>query len=185
MLRSVRAARIPVIALLALVIGCTTPPPTDGELVALKLLESQRDAWNRGDLDGFVAEAYWEAPELTFMSAADWQRGYQELVTRYNRTYGGDRERMGTLDFSDLETSPLGDAHVMVRGRWHLEYTDREDIHGLFTLIFRNTGDGWRIIHDHTSRAPAQFPEEEPAEKQPAERQPTQPTRPTREDQGS
>jgi ketosteroid isomerase-like protein len=29
--------------------------------------------------------------------------------------------------------------------------SDGKQPHGLFTLIIKNTPDGWRIVHDHTS----------------------------------
>ena len=39
---------------------------------------------------------------------------------------------------------------VMVIGRWHLQRSNDQP-HGRFTLIFRNSKQGWRILHDHTS----------------------------------
>jgi len=37
------------------------------------------------------------------------------------------------------------------RGRWQLTLSNGKQPHGLFTLIFREFPEGWRIIHDHTS----------------------------------
>lgn len=71
------------------------------------------------------------------------------MLDRYKRAYET-REKMGTLAFTELEIKPLGDVYVAT-GRWQL--TRQGDTpRGRFTLVFRRTGDGWRIIHDHTRR---------------------------------
>ena len=70
---------------------------------------------------------------------------------RYLKKYG-DRAEMGTLTFSDLEIEQLGPDSAVALGRWELKRTN-DNPHGRFTLIFRHTPDGWRIVHDHTSAA--------------------------------
>jgi ketosteroid isomerase-like protein len=39
---------------------------------------------------------------------------------------------------------------MMAVGRWQLT-READTLHGRFTLIFRRTNAGWRIVHDHTS----------------------------------
>src|SRR5260370_35909581 len=64
---------------------------------------------------------------------------------------------MGLLTFSDLEIMPLDSDSAVVLGHWKLKRT-QDRPHGRFTLIFRKTADGWRIVHDHTSAAaPPQY----------------------------
>jgi ketosteroid isomerase-like protein len=46
----------------------------------------------------------------------------------------------------------LGPASAIALGRWELKRAN-DNPHGRFTLIFRHTPDGWRIVHDHTSAA--------------------------------
>jgi len=70
---------------------------------------------------------------------------------RYRKKYS-DRAKMGTLTFSNLEITPLSPDSAMVLGRWRLERAN-DWPHGRFTLIFRKTADGWRIVLDHTSAA--------------------------------
>jgi beta-aspartyl-peptidase (threonine type) len=60
---------------------------------------------------------------------------------------------MGTLTFSDLQITLLGPDSALALGSWKLDRA-RDQPHGRFTLIFRKTPDGWRIVHDHTSSAP-------------------------------
>ena len=112
-------------------------------------LDAQQVAWNRGDLDAFTATYDRDA---IFISGDEITRGSQAVLERYKKKYS-DREKMGTLTFSDLEITPLGENAAVVLGRWSLKRVNDEP-HGRFTLIFRKTSDGWRIVHDHTSAAP-------------------------------
>ena len=114
------------------------------------VLDAQRDAWNRGDIAGYMA-GYSHSADITFLSGDSLTRGWQTVHDRYQKNYSS-REKMGTLTFSDLETTVLSSNMVMVIGRWHLQRSNDQP-HGRFTLIFRNSNQGWRILHDHTSSA--------------------------------
>lgn len=116
------------------------------------VLNRQKDAWNRKDLDAFMA-GYWNSPDLTFFSGAHMTSGWQGALERYRKTYQGAGKEMGKLDFYDLRIEPLGADSAFVRGAWHLTMSDGKTPHGLFTLVFHKFPDGWKIIHDHTSAA--------------------------------
>jgi len=116
------------------------------------VLDKQQDAWNRKDLNGFMA-GYWNSPDLTFFSGAHRTSGWQGALERYRKTYQGENKEMGKLDFYDLRIEPLGTDSAFVRGAWHLTMSDGKTPHGLFTLVFHRFTDGWKIIHDHTSAA--------------------------------
>jgi ketosteroid isomerase-like protein len=73
------------------------------------------------------------------------------VLDRYKKNYYS-REKMGTLTFSDLEITLVGNDAAIVLGRWHLQRA-KDEPHGRFTLILRRTKQGWKIIHDHTSSA--------------------------------
>src|SRR5262245_11322536 len=49
-----------------------------------KTLSDQAAAWNRGDLDAFMA-AYWKSEQLTFSSGGETQRGWQATYDRFKR----------------------------------------------------------------------------------------------------
>jgi uncharacterized protein (TIGR02246 family) len=115
------------------------------------VLTAQQDAWNRGDIDGFM-NGYARAKSTIFVSEDSVRRGWETVCERYKKKYS-DRAKMGVLTFSDLEITPLGSDAAVVLGRWHLKRA-QDQPHGRFTLIFRKTADGWRIVHDHTSAAP-------------------------------
>ncbi len=119
-----------------------------------KVLDDQAGAWNRGDLEGFMA-GYLRSGGLTFASGRDLQRGWDATLARYRARYQGKGNEMGRLTFSDLDIRWLHGDQALVTGRWKLVRTkDQPD--GRFTLVMRRTPEGWRIIHDHTSQGEAQ-----------------------------
>jgi ketosteroid isomerase-like protein len=122
------------------------------EPAVLQVMHSQQNAWNKHDLEGFMA-GYWNSPDLTFFSGAKITNGWQPTLDRYRKTYQGEGREMGELEFSDLNVVALSADSAFVRGTWKLTMADGKTPHGLFTLIFRKFPDGWKIVHDHTSAA--------------------------------
>ena len=117
-----------------------------------QILRSQQDAWNRHDLDAFMA-GYWTSPQLTFFSRGTEVHGWQAALDRYRANYSGPGREMGKLDFSDLRIEMLGPDAAFVRGAFHLTMPDGKTPHGIFTLVCRRFPDGWKIVHDHSSAA--------------------------------
>jgi ketosteroid isomerase-like protein len=116
------------------------------------VLHTQQDAWNRHDLEAFMA-GYWNSPQLTFFSGANERNGWQATIDRYRATYASPGHEMGKLEFSGLRIEMLGADAAFVRGSWRLTMSDGKTPHGLFTLVFRKLPEGWKIVHDHTSAA--------------------------------
>lgn len=114
----------------------------------IAVLEAQRDAWNRGDVSGYM-DGYERSEDTVLVSGDDLTRGWQTVHDRYQKNYNT-REKMGTLTFSELEVKEVGKDAVLMVGRWHLKRANDEP-HGRFTLLFRKTKAGWKIVHDHTS----------------------------------
>jgi ketosteroid isomerase-like protein len=127
--------------------------PEDPKAAVANVLHVQQDAWNRHDLEGFMA-GYWNSPELTFFSDATERQGWQATMDRYRAHYASPGHEMGKLEFSELRIESFGPDAAFVRGAWQLTMADGKTPHGRFTLIFRKFPEGWKIIHDHTSAAP-------------------------------
>jgi beta-aspartyl-peptidase (threonine type) len=117
------------------------------------VIERQAEAWNRGDLDGFMA-TYWQSDSMTFQAAGTRLHGWDTLARRYRKNYPP--ERRGKLNFSDIEIQQLSPDAVLLLGRYHLAYSEAEEAEGVFTLVMKRFPEGWLIIHDHSSAAPAQ-----------------------------
>ena len=115
------------------------------------VLRAQQDAWNRGDIDGFM-NGYARSASTVFVSEDTIRRGWETVRERYRKKYS-DRAKMGTLAFSDLEIMLLSPDAGVVLGRWSLKRANDQP-HGRFTLIFKRLPEGWRIVQDHTSSAP-------------------------------
>lgn len=115
-------------------------------------LQSGVEAWNRGDLTEFM-KGYVQGPDLTYTAGGKVVRGWDALYQRYRSTYGDNRASMGQLRFEEIETRALGDDYALAMGKWILEGKSRDSkVQGIFTLILHREKDGWKILHDHTSR---------------------------------
>jgi uncharacterized protein (TIGR02246 family) len=141
-------------AVIAAVVGLASgAPATPPEAVAVRaILDAQVTAWNRGDLDGFMA-GYWKDDALTFFSGDTITRGWQATYDRYRQRYQANGKEMGQLDFRDIDIQSLGGDAAVARGRWRLTMKDGKTPNGLFTLLFCRIDGHWRIVHDHTSMA--------------------------------
>ena len=112
------------------------------------VMNAQVAAWNRGDIDGFM-NGYARSNATKFVSGDKITRGWQTVRDRYRKKYSS-REKMGSLTFSEVKVTLLSPDSAVVLGRWQLvRQVDKP--HGVFTLLFRRTSAGWRIVHDHTS----------------------------------
>jgi ketosteroid isomerase-like protein len=142
-------------ALVVCISGGDSPdgPKAAADVAAIRaLLDSQKDDWNKKDLDAFCA-GYWNSPKLVFQSGGDRSDGWEAMRDRYRKNYQGEGKEMGTLAFSNVEVEPLSADSAFVRGRWELTKSDGSHPSGLYTLILKRFPEGWRIVHDHTSAA--------------------------------
>lgn len=114
----------------------------------LAVMDAQMVAWNLGDIDDFM-RGYWKSDKLIFASGDTITRGWQTTLDRYKKNYSS-KEKMGALRFGDIEITVISKDAAVVLGSWSLVRAS-DNPKGKFTLIFRKTGDGWRIVHDHTS----------------------------------
>ncbi len=117
----------------------------------VSVLESQAQAWNRGDLEGYMA-GYERSPALLFTSGAKVRRGWEATFANYRRRYGEAPESMGQLDFDIDDVRGVGDGAAVVLGRWTLTETPQAST-GVFSVVFARTPAGWRVVHDHSSAA--------------------------------
>jgi ketosteroid isomerase-like protein len=115
-----------------------------------KVLDAQVEAWNRGDVTTFM-QGYDNAPTTTFVGKSI-AHGYADVLARYQKNFGS-HDKMGTLNFTDIEITPLDPQISTVTGRYHLARTSSGggDASGIFSLVFKKTPAGWKIVLDHTS----------------------------------
>ena len=137
------------LAALALLLSCLMSGQSP-EREIRKVLDDQVSAWNRGDLRAFM-EGY-EANEQTAFVGKTITHGHAAVLTNYQKRYPT-RANMGSLRFEILETRALGNDYATVIGKFFLTRSTAGggDTNGIFTLVFRKTVSGWKIIQDHTS----------------------------------
>jgi uncharacterized protein (TIGR02246 family) len=116
-----------------------------------KMMDDSAAAWNRGDLPAYVSY-YEDSPDTTFMGKTVTRGGRQAILDRYRKGYPT-RDAMGVLTFSEIEVRPLAPGLALVTGKFALARTAAGggNAQGRYTLVVRQSPDGWKIIHDHSS----------------------------------
>ena len=112
------------------------------------ILDNQIKAWNSGDLDNFMV-GYLQSDSLVFIGKSGPTYGYENTLANYKKSYP-DKTHMGKLQFEIVSMKPLNNDHYFVIGKWKLIRTVG-DLNGVYTLLFKKTKDGWKIIADHSS----------------------------------
>ena len=115
----------------------------------LAILDRQTNAWNAGDIPGFM-RGYWESDSLLYIGKSGVRKGYRTTLENYRKNYP-DRAAMGTLAFNILKVDfPAKDVAFVV-GRWHLTRPEKGDVGGHYTLLWKKIKDEWVIVADHSS----------------------------------
>ena len=121
---------------------------SNDETAIRALLQTQTEAWNRGDLEAFM-QTYWKNDSLTFIGKNGVTRGWQQTLDNYKKGYP-DKAAMGTLTFDVLEVKKLSADYYYVTGKWMLQRA-ADAPSGYYTLLLRKIGGAWKIISDHSS----------------------------------
>lgn len=114
----------------------------------MKVLTEQQQAWNRGDLGGYM-EGYWNSSELVFIGKNGPTYGWQQTMDNYKRSYP-DTVKMGKLTFSNVRVKKLSSKYAFVTGAWRLDRTS-DVLQGFYSLLFRKIKGEWKIVADHSS----------------------------------
>jgi ketosteroid isomerase-like protein len=112
------------------------------------IMQTQEDAWNRGDLEAFM-DGYWHSDSLKFIGSRGLTYGWQQTLDNYKKGYP-DRDAMGTLKFTVLSVEQLSSKSAFVIGKWHLA-RKAGDLSGHYTLLWKNIKGKWVIVADHSS----------------------------------
>ncbi len=118
------------------------------ELAIRKVLNTQTEAWNRGDLEQFMI-GYWESDSLMFIGKSGVTYGYNNTLNNYKKGYP-DTAAMGKLVFNIIKVKKLSKEYYQVVGKWMLKRSVG-DLSGHYTLLFQKINNRWVIIADHSS----------------------------------
>jgi ketosteroid isomerase-like protein len=128
--------------------GCGRPAADHPEI--RQVLGQQTEAWNRGDLDGFM-QGYWKSDETVFRSSTGETHGWQAVLDKYKQSYPTP-ERMGRLAFEGVQISRTGEEQAEVSGRFRLriDADGGGQQTGRFYLMMRRIDGAWVIVKDYT-----------------------------------
>lgn len=126
---------------------CLTLAAQDRQAI-LKVLEDQRIAWNKGDIDTYM-KGYWKSDSLMFIGHSAPRYGWKATLEGYKKGYP-DKAAMGMLTFDILKVNLLDRSNAFVLGAWHLK-RENDAPGGYFTLWFKKINGQWKIVCDHTS----------------------------------
>jgi uncharacterized protein (TIGR02246 family) len=115
------------------------------QLDVTKIVLAQENAWNKGDLDGYLAQ-FKDAPDTEAILNGP-VRGIANIRTAYHNSFP-DRAAMGTLEQSNVEVRELGPDFALALGHYRLQRGRKNggDAEGNFTEIFQKTEQGWKLI---------------------------------------
>jgi len=116
------------------------------------ILDAQAAAWNRGDLDGFMA-TYDRSPETTYIGATGLITGFDGIRARYAPLFEEGAER-DSVRFTDLDARPLDPRFGLVTARYVLFRGGQTTSTGPFTLILMHVEGAWMIVHDQSAADP-------------------------------
>ena len=113
---------------------------------ALAVFETGADAWNRGDLDGYLATY---AEDARWVSGATVIRGRPQIAAAFRSRFDS-ADKMGRLEAENLEVEVIGESDAVVFGEWVHMLGERVR-RGVFTVHVRRFGDEWLTVSDHAS----------------------------------
>lgn len=136
------------LAFLLLLLPLYSTAQTNEEKAVRQVLARQSAAWNKGDIEAFMA-GYWHNDSLMFVGKNGITYGWTNTLNNYRKGYP-DAATMGKLEFTLLAVKQLSARYIEVIGKWHLT-RNIGDVQGHFSLLFERIGDQWLIVIDHTS----------------------------------
>lgn len=113
-----------------------------------KILSSQQECWNNGDIDGFM-QGYWNSEKLVFTSLNHKPAyGWKNTLERYKNSYPT-KSSMGELRFEILNLKLVSKTTAILKGKWELT-RQKDHPNGLFWLNIEKFDTNWLITKDST-----------------------------------
>lgn len=135
------------LALLFLLLSLTSFAQTEAEdrKAITAVLKMQQDAWNKGDLEGFM-QGYIKSDSLKFYGSRGITHGWQNTLDNYKKGYPTKSET-GILSFTIDAITKIEEGAYYMMGQFHL-VRDVGNANGVFLIIFRKIEGEWKVIAD-------------------------------------
>jgi ketosteroid isomerase-like protein len=128
--------------------GAAAQGPDATEHEIRRLLDESVTSWNRGDLDGHLAD---NADSISFMTGQGPIVGKHRTAEALRRSFFRDGKPIQQLRFEQVTVRRLGAGFALVVGRFVLEGGGQAEHSGWFSTVWERQAEGWRVIHDHSS----------------------------------
>lgn len=112
-----------------------------------QMMDSSAMAWNRGDLEAFVADY---TDDATYIGSRGLVRGRTAIGAAYAPRFQRGVQR-DSLSFREIEVDLLAPNVANVIATYVLMRGDSVTSRGPTSLVMRRFGGRWRIAHDHSS----------------------------------
>jgi hypothetical protein len=113
-----------------------------------KMLSTQQECWNNGDIDGFM-QGYWQSEKLIFTSLRHKPAyGWNNTLERYKNSYPT-KSSMGELKFQILDLKLISKTTATLKGKWEL-IREKDNPNGIFWLDIDKFDKDWLITKDST-----------------------------------
>lgn len=106
------------------------------------------EAWNRGDVDGYLDTYAAEGP-VRWVSGARIISGRRAIADAFRSRFPTP-EAMGVLTTRNLQVDILTATDALVFGEWH-QQLGADMRSGVFTVHLKRFDHGWAIVSDHSS----------------------------------
>ncbi len=126
----------------------TAQGPRNTETEIQSLLDESAASWNRGDLDGHLAD---NADSISFMTRKGPVVGKHRTAEILRNAFFKDGKPVQQLRFEQVTIRRLGNGHALVIGHFILDGGGQPEQSGWFSTIWERQAAGWRVIHDHSS----------------------------------
>ena len=115
----------------------------------LAVFAIQEKGWNEGNLEAYM-QGYEKSDSLKFVGKSGITYGWKNTLDNYKRGYP-DKASMGTLRLELVSMEKIDKKHIFVVGKWELLRSEKTNLKGYFTLIWKKINGKWLIIADHSS----------------------------------
>lgn len=134
--------------LLLLFLTTTVFAQTADQTKIAKLLEQQRQDWNKGNILEYMS-GYWNSDSLVFIGKNGPKYGWKNTLENYKKSYPT-KSLMGELQFKLLKIELIDSSNAYVLGEWLL-IRESDKPKGYFTLHLKKFNGEWKIVYDHSS----------------------------------
>ena len=135
--------------LFVVALAFSAPGPSTVPETAVRALQAQQSAWNRGDLESSL-DAYCDTAEITWVSRSGISRGFERFAAAMRQDFA-DPARMGRFELEVLDARQAGGDGALVTLRWSISRGAERLMGGVSTQLWQPCRGRLRIVFEHAS----------------------------------